>query len=148
MEKEFNSQNTKYINYEKVREHCTYPGKYRGAAHSICDLKFKVPNEISAVSHNSSNYDYHFIIKELANKFERQFECLWENKEKYNPFSVPIKKKITKIDKDDNENVETISYKIKFINSMRFIGTSLSKPVDNLTEEIHKVKYKYCGCFF
>ena len=47
--------------------------------HSICDLKFNVPNEISAVFHNVSNYAYHFIIKELANEFERQFEYLGEN---------------------------------------------------------------------
>ena len=31
--------------------------------------------------HNGSNYDYHFIIKELANEFEAQFECLWETTE-------------------------------------------------------------------
>ena len=90
-------------NYRKVRDHCHYTGKYRSAAHSICNLKFNVPNEIPVVFHNGSNYDYHFIIKELANEFEGQFECLEENKEKYKTFSVLIKKKITKIDKDGNE---------------------------------------------
>ena len=52
-----------------------------------------------------------------------------------------------KIDKDGNESVETISYKIKFINSVRFIATSLSNLVDNLAEGIHKVKCKDCDCF-
>ena len=33
------------INYRKVRDHCHYTGKYRGPAHSICNLKFNVPNE-------------------------------------------------------------------------------------------------------
>ena len=42
----------------------------------------------------------------------------WENKEKYRTFTVPIKKKIPKTDKDDNEKVETISYKIIFIDSI------------------------------
>ena len=51
-------------NYRKVRHHCHYTGKYRGAAHSICNLKFNVPNEIPALFHNGSDYDYHFIIKE------------------------------------------------------------------------------------
>ena len=51
------------INYHKLRDHCHYRGKYRGAAHSICNLKFNVPNEIPVVFHNGSNYDYHFIIK-------------------------------------------------------------------------------------
>ena len=49
-------------------DHCNYTGKYRGAAHSICSLKFNLPNEIPVVFHNGSNYDYHFILKELENK--------------------------------------------------------------------------------
>ena len=85
-------KNAKDINYRKFRNHCHYIGKYRGAAHSICNLKFNVPNEIPVVFHNGSNYNYHFIIKELANEFEGQFECVGENKEKYNTFSAPIKK--------------------------------------------------------
>ena len=56
------------INYWKGRDLCHYTGKYRSAAHIICNLEFNVPNEISAVFHRGSNYDYHFIfIKELAN---------------------------------------------------------------------------------
>ena len=54
----------------------------RHTAHSICNLKFNVPNEILVVFHNGSNYDYHFIIKELANQFEGQFGCLGKNKRK------------------------------------------------------------------
>ena len=65
-------------------------------------------------------------------------------KKKYKAFSVPLKKKITKIDKDGNESVETISYKIPFIDSMRFMTTPLSKLVDNLTEGIHVTKCKDC----
>ena len=95
-----------------------------------------MPNEIPVVFHNGSNYDYHFIIKELANEFEGQFECLGKNKEKSKTFSVPIKKEITKIDKDGNESVVTICYKIKFIDSARFMTTSLSNLADNLAEGI------------
>ena len=112
------------LNHWKVRDYCHYTGKYRGAVHSICNLKFNVPNEIPVVFHNGSNYDYHFIIKELANEFEGQFECLGENTEKYKTFSIPIEKEVTKIDKDGNGSVVTISYKIKFIDSARFMATS------------------------
>ena len=63
------------------------------------------------------------MIKELANEFEGQFECLGENTEKYKTFSVPIEKEVTKIDKDGNESVVTISYKIKFIDSPRFMAS-------------------------
>ena len=61
-------------------------GKYRSAAHSTGKLKFIVPNEILVAFHRGSNYDCHFIIKELANKFEGKFECFGENKEKYETF--------------------------------------------------------------
>ena len=33
--------------YRKVRDHCHYTGKYRGAAHVICSLKFRVPKKNS-----------------------------------------------------------------------------------------------------
>ena len=81
-------------NHEKVKDHCHYTGKYRGKAHSICNLRFNVSNEIPGIFHNGSNYDYHFIIKELAKEFERQLECLAQNTEKYKDFSVPIEKEI------------------------------------------------------
>ena len=47
----------------KVRDHCHYTGKFRGVAHSICNLRYKTPREIPVVLHNGSTYDYHFIIK-------------------------------------------------------------------------------------
>ena len=55
------------LNYWKIRDHYHYTGKYRGATHSICNLAFQISNQIPVVFHNVSNYDYHFIIKELAN---------------------------------------------------------------------------------
>ena len=48
-----------------VRAHCHYTVKYRSPQHSICNLKYSVPQETSIVFHNGSNYDYHFIIKKL-----------------------------------------------------------------------------------
>ena len=77
---------------QKVRDHCHYTGKYRGAAHSNCNLNYKIPKEIPVVFHNGSKYGYHFIIKQSAREFKGNFECLGENTEKYFTFSVPIKK--------------------------------------------------------
>ena len=132
--KEFDKSDKKHY---KVKDHCHYTGKYRGAAHNICNLRYKVPKEIPIVFHNGSTYDYHFIIKELVKEFEGNFECLGENTEKYITFSIPIKKKI------ENKDIE-ITYKIKFIDSFRFMATSLSKLVDNLTEDIHGDKCVDC----
>ena len=56
----------KFKLYQKVRDHCHYTGKFRGAARSICNLRYKVPKEIPVVIHDGSTYDYHFIIKQLA----------------------------------------------------------------------------------
>ena len=69
--------------------------------------------------HNGSTYDSHFIIEELVKEFNGNFECLGENTEKYITFLVPIKKKI------ENKDLE-ITYKIKFIDSYRFMALSLS----------------------
>ena len=56
---------------------------------------------------------------------------------------VPIEKEVMKIDKDGKENVVTISYKPKFINSARFVAGSLSNRVNNFSEGIRRVKCKY-----
>ena len=117
---------------QKVRYHCHYTGKYRGAAHSICNLRYKIPKEIPVVFHNGSTYDYHFIIKQLAREFKYYLECLGENTEKYITFSVPIKKVLD--NDNDNDKDKTVTYKLKFIDSYRFMQDSLSNLVDNLSE--------------
>ena len=108
-------------NYIKVRVHFHYTGKYRGAAHKIRSLTYNTPREIPVLFHNDSSYDYHFVIKELAEEFEGDSECLGENKEKY-------------ITSDEGR---TITYKIKFIDSFRFMSSLLSNLVDNLSDGIH-----------
>ena len=97
----------------------------------ICNLRYKVPQEIPIVFHNGSTYDYYLIIKELVKEFEGNFECLGENTEMYITFSVPLKKKI------ENKDIEitlTVITLIKFIDSYRFMSSSLSKLVDNLSK--------------
>ena len=55
---------------------------------------------------------------------------------------------IINIDKDSNESVATVSYKIKFVDSARFVASSFLHLVDNLAEVIPKIKCKDdCDCF-
>ena len=96
------------------------------AAHDICNLRYKIPKEIPVVFHNGSTYDYHFIIKELAEEFEGQFECLGEKTEKYIIFTVPVEKQL--------DNGKTSTYKIKFTDIFRFMPSSLSDLFDNLSD--------------
>ena len=107
--------------------------------YNICNLRYRIPKEIPIVFHNGSTCDYHFIIKELLKEFDGNFECLGENTEKYITFSVPIKKEI----KNKNKIIE-ITYKIKFIDSFRFMSTSLSKLVYNLSEGLHNNRCADC----
>ena len=76
--------------------------------------------------HNGSTYDFHLIINELAKEFGGNINCLGENMEKYITFNVPLRK--------INENGKLITYKLKFIDSYRFMSTSLSNLTDNLSE--------------
>ena len=94
-EKKFCYDKTKKSEYElyhKVRDHSHYTGKFRGAAHNICNLRYNALKKIPIVFHNGSTYDYHFVTKKLAEEFKSDFECLGENTEKYITFSVPLKK--------------------------------------------------------
>ena len=84
----------------KVRDHFHGTGEYGGAAHSI---KFPI------VFHNGSNYDYHFIIKKIAEGIEKQFTCLEENTKKYITFTVTIEKEVIRIDKNGEEVIKNIS---------------------------------------
>ena len=61
--------------YRKVTYNCHYTGEYRGAVHSISNLKYSVSKKIPITFSSGSNYEYHFIIKELAEEFKKQLTC-------------------------------------------------------------------------
>ena len=124
-----NNKNEFKLN-KKVRDHCQYAGKFRGAALNICNLRYKIAKEIRLVFHNGSTYDYHFIIKRLAEEFQGQFECLGENTEKFITFSVPIKK--------EHDNGITSTYKLKLIDSYTFMQSKLSDLIHNLSGTFNK----------
>ena len=131
---------------KKVRDRFHYTGKYRGAAHSICMLRCKITKKIPVVFHNGSTYDYYFIIKELAREFKGYFHCLGENTEKFITFSVPNKKEVNDgVKICDNgigitleQNKKIVTYRLKFIDSYRFMQGSLSSLADNLSEVNNK----------
>ena len=124
-----------YTNRKKVKDHCHYTGKFRGAAHSKCNLNYKVPKDIPIIIHNAS-YDTHFIINQLAEEFKGKLDCIGENMGKYITFSAPIKKKY-----DDSK---TITHKLRFIDSFRFMPTSLSELVNNMSENFNSIECKSC----
>ena len=78
----------------------TITDKYRCAAHSICSLKYSIPKVIPFLFHSRSNYDYHFVIKQLPNDFKAKFNCPDKNTENPEIFSVTLTKKVKKINKN------------------------------------------------
>ena len=123
--------------YKKVRDHCRFTRKFSVAAHSICNLRYKVPHEIPLKIHSGSKHDYHFIIRELAVEFKGEFECLGENTEKYISSSVSIKKE------RNNDINKTITCRIKFIDTCRFMRSKLLDLGSNFSE-INNIDCKTC----
>ena len=92
-------------NYRKVQDHFHYIGKYRGATYSIYNLRYKTTNKTPAVIHNRPNYGCHFIIRALE-----------KYSEVYKLFSIKKKK--------ENKNGKIVTYKMKFIDSIRYMESS------------------------
>ena len=80
-----------------VKHHYHYTGKYRAAAHSICNLKYSVPKKVSTDFYNGYNYDYHFTIKESAEELKK---TVYLFRRIHSLCSSNRKKKLIKIDKN------------------------------------------------
>ena len=113
----------------KVRDHCHFTGKYRGAAHNQCNLKCRKPLILPLVFHNLQGYDSHLFIKQLA-KVSGDLSCIPSTEEKYISFS-----KNTKVGEYNSRKKRTtspIKFEIRFIDSFKFLQTSLANLVSNL----------------
>ena len=116
---------------DRVRDHCHYTGRYRGAAHNRCNLKYSKPNNISVFFHNLSGYDSHLFIKKLNNTMGN-IDCIPNNEENYISFSKTI---ITGEYKDKRGETKNKYYKIVFKDSMKFLKSSVAALVNNLPED-------------
>ena len=129
------------LNNDKVRDHCHYTGRYRGAAHNKCNLKYKKPKFIPVVFHNLSGYDSHLFIRNLGYT-DGNIDCIPKNMEKYISFTKNIK--VGEYKDKKTGDVKDKNFKIRFIDSFKFMSTSLGALVDNLPEEsFHALKKEY-----
>ena len=114
----------------RVRDHCHYTGKYRGAAHKICNLRFKILNHIPVVFHNLSGYDAHLFIRQLGKKYEHgSMGVIAKNREKYISFNVNV---VVDIYEDKNGDIKEKKIQLRFIDSIRFMASSLDSLSSNL----------------
>ena len=125
--------------HDRVRDHCHFTGKYRGAAHNRCNLKYRKPNNISVFFHNLAGYDSHLFIKKLNNTMG-PIDCIPNNEENYISFSKSIK---TGEYKNKNGETKDKYFKIIFKDSFKFMALSLEKLVNNLSEDDFKNLEKY-----
>ena len=120
----------------KVRDHCHHSGIYRGAADSRCNLQYKIPSYSPVVFHNLAGYDAHMFIKELA-KHGSKMGVIAKNTKDYISFSANVE--VDKyIDKNGKEKPKEIT--LRFIDSVKFMSSSLDSLVNNLA--------RGCGEFF
>ena len=98
-------------NSPKVRDHCHFTGKYRGAAHKSCNLKLKIKpgkTKIPVVFHNLKGYDSHLIMQKIHTA-KGNITCIANNAEKYISFNIG---------------------QLKFLDSFQFMASSLEKLVE------------------
>ena len=124
---------------DRVRDHCHYTGRYRGAAHNKCNLKYSKPNNISVFFHNLTGYDSHLFIKNLG-VTEGNIDCIPNNEEKYISFSKTIK---TGEYINKRGEIKDKKFKIVFKDSLKFMASSLDALVNNLSEDDFKNLEKY-----
>ena len=117
--------------HRKVRDHDHYTGKFRGAAHSICNLRYSTQKDVPVFFHNGTNYDFNLIIPELVKEFRSELRCIPLNGEKFMSFSIPIKKKTYANSRSTKK--KTLTYYLRFIDSARHMNESLSSLADNLS---------------
>ena len=111
----------KNIESDEVRDHCHLTGRYTGPAHSICNVNVtqKQSNFIPFIFHNFSNYDCHMFFKNLVDK-------------KNNKVKFDI------IPKTNEEYISVTYGCIRFIDTNRFLSSSLDSLVKLLVDNSHK----------
>ena len=124
---------------KNVRDHCHFTGRYRGAAHNSCNLKYKKPNFTPVVFHNLRCYNSHLFIKNLGFT-AGNIDCIPNNEERYISFTKNIE-----VGRYMNSEGETKPkyHKIRLIDSFKFMAASLDSLVNNLPEDAFNNLKKY-----
>ena len=124
---------------DRVRDHCHFTGKFRGAACNSCNLKLRRQNNISVFFHNLAGYDSHLFIKRLGITAGK-IECIPNNQENYISLSKTIKTGTYKNKKGEDKDK---FFKIIFKDSLKFMSSSIEALVKNLPKDAFKNVDKY-----
>ena len=128
----------KELKEDKVRDHCHFTGQYRGAAHNSCNLQCRKPLVLPVIFHNLQGYDAHLFIKQLA-RLLGDLNCIPSTEEKYISFSKSIK--VDEYRSNKSGLMVPINFELRFIDSFKFLQTSLANLVGNLQpDDFHNTK--------
>lgn len=114
----------KPLNGDSVRDHCHVTGKYRGAAHTACNLKLRLNPKTTTIPvafHNLRGYDSHLLMQAIS-KLDGRISCIPNNTEKYISFSLG---------------------QLRFIDSAQFLLASLDKLVAANKPEAFEITTQY-----
>ena len=145
-EKQFNMASDCWIcgeelGNDRVRDHCHYTGRYRGAAHNTCNLKYRKPESVPVFFHNLTGYDSHLFIKKLGSSNNKEnIKCIPNNEEKYITFTKTI---ITGQYTNKKGEDKDKTFNIVFKDSLKFMSSSLGALVNNLPKNGFKNISKY-----
>ena len=129
---------SKELKDDKVRDHCHFTGQYRGAAHNSCNLQCRKPLILPVVFHNLQGYDAHLFIKQLSG-LPGELNCIPSTEEKYISFSKKIK--VDEYRSKRTGEMVFLNFEIRFIDSFKFLQTSLANLVGNLQpDDFHNTK--------
>lgn len=107
---------------DSVRDHSHVTGKFRGASHSYCNLRFRLPEFVPVFFHNLSGYDSHLFLRELG-EMPGQIKVIAKNKENYISFTKYFIKNRDQV------------MPVRFVDSFKFLGASLGELVSTLDDK-------------
>ena len=145
-EKQFNKASDCWIcgeelGNDRVRDHCHYTGRYRGAAHNNCNLNYSKPKGVPVFFHNLTGYDSHLFIKNLGSPNKKEtLDCIPNNEEKYITFTKNL---IVGQYTNKKGEVKDKTFKIVFKDSLKFMSSSLGALINNLPKDGFKNLLKY-----
>ena len=128
---------------DKVADHCHLTGKFRGAAHNKCNLEYRIPKFFPVIFHNLAGYDAHLFVKNLG-ATEGKINCIPKNEENNISFTKEIE--VDTFEKKEDNKTKTISVKrkLRFIDSFKFMATSLDSLANNLPDNMfNNLSYFY-----
>ena len=131
--------NNVFVEDDKVRDHCHYTGKYRGPAHSKCNLALKKDKTVPVGFHNGTKYDFHLLVRELG-RVNGYIRTIARNSEQYISVEKAVRiSETTVTDKTGKPLIKKNTWYIRLVDTLGFLQASLANCVKTFPREEFKM---------